>query len=152
MGVAVPARQNKKSAPIPKERRARTPKVANTLKPWAGSKAKVTPAVKISTGDGASKNRPITIDDDDEAEEALSRRAYFMQDGYTPSSTAPSSPSIYRPQSLVLAVRRSSAPGSAGSGSFGGTYAAISPKAPYNPRIRSMSIYAELVELSRSAD
>jgi len=159
MAVAVPTRQKKKTAPTPKERRQRTPKVANVSKPRVGSKAKATPAIQKSksrvgpgTRDGASKHRPITIDDDDEADEAPRGMTDFMQGGYTPSSTAPSSPSIYQSQSPALAVRRGSAPGGAGFGSFGKTHAATSPKAPYDPRFRSMSIYAELVELSRSVD
>ncbi|EAT79199.2 hypothetical protein SNOG_13315 [Parastagonospora nodorum SN15] len=138
MGVA-PAPHQKKSAPTTKERRAKTPKVNKAPNSRVRSKARSTASAQKSrsrvgpgTRDGASKNRPITIDDDDdaEAEEALSRRADFMQDGYLPSSTAPSCPSFYQPQSPALAVRRTSAPGRAGVGSLGKTYAATSPKAP----------------------
>ncbi|KAH3944341.1 hypothetical protein HBI56_162950 [Parastagonospora nodorum] len=151
MGVA-PAPHQKKSAPTTKERRAKTPKVNKAPNSRVRSKARSTASAQKSrsrvgpgTRDGASKNRPITIDDDDDAkaEEALSRRADFMQDGYLPSSTAPSCPSFYQPQSPALAVRRTSAPGRAGVGSLGKTYAATSPKAPYEPMSRSMGIYAE---------
>ncbi|KAH5732437.1 hypothetical protein HBI17_211120 [Parastagonospora nodorum] len=160
MGVA-PAPHQKKSAPTTKERRAKTPKVNKAPNSRVRSKARSTASAQKSrsrvgpgTRDGASKNRPITIDDDDdaEAEEALSRRADFMQDGYLPSSTAPSCPSFYQPQSPALAVRRTSAPGRAGVGSLGKTYAATSPKAPYEPMSRSMGIYAEEVQRISQVD
>jgi hypothetical protein len=123
MGVVRLGNQRSTSAQTSKEGRARPPKVNNAPKIQVRGKSKAIPAAKDKiardvarkmqfgpgTRDGASKNRPITIMDDEEAGDCPSQTADYFQDSFVPS-IASLSPSIYQPQSRVLAARRSSPP------------------------------------------